>query len=55
MENQRLYKVNEFAEALNLSVKTVWAWIYAGKIAVIRLGRGVRIKQSELDRLLNAA
>jgi excisionase family DNA binding protein len=55
MENQRMYKVLEFATALNISPKTVWAHIYAGKLAVVRIGRAVRIKQSELDRLLNAA
>jgi excisionase family DNA binding protein len=55
MANQRMYKVNEFAEALNLSPKTIWAWVYSGKLTVVRLGRAVRIKQSELERLLNAA
>jgi excisionase family DNA binding protein len=55
MENQRMYKVLEFATALNISRKTVGAHIYAGKLAVVRIGRAVRIKQSELDRLLNAA
>lgn len=55
MGNQRMYKVNEFAEALNLSPKTIWAWVYSGKLAVVRLGKAVRIKQSELDKLVNAA
>ena len=32
MENQRMYKVTEFADALNLSPKTIWSFIYSGKI-----------------------
>jgi excisionase family DNA binding protein len=55
MANQRMYKVNKFAEALNMSPKTIWAWVYSGKLAIVRLGRAVRIKQSELDKLLEAA
>jgi excisionase family DNA binding protein len=47
--------VPEFAAALNISPKTVWAHVYAGKLAVVRIGRAVRIKQSELDKLVNAA
>jgi hypothetical protein len=39
MENQRMSKVLEFATALNISRKTVWAHIYAGKLAVVRIGR----------------
>jgi hypothetical protein len=53
MENQRMYKVPEFAAALNISLKTVWAHIYTGKLAVVRISSAVRIKQSELDRLVN--
>jgi excisionase family DNA binding protein len=45
MENQRMHKVNEFADALNLSPKTIWAWVYSGKLAVVRLGRAVRINR----------
>jgi excisionase family DNA binding protein len=55
MENQRMYKVNEFAEALNMSPKTIWNFIYSGKLKVVRIGRAVRIKQSELDKLIEAA
>jgi excisionase family DNA binding protein len=55
MENQRMYKVTEFADALNLSPKTIWSFIYSGKLKVVRIGRSVRIKKSELDKLLEAA
>lgn len=49
---EKLYKVNEFAEALNISPKTVWSFIYSGKLTVVHIGRAVRIKQSELDKIL---
>jgi excisionase family DNA binding protein len=51
----KLYKVPEFAAVLNISPKTVWSFIYSGKLKVVRIGRAVRIKQSELDKLLEAA
>ena len=48
----QLHKVPEFAAALNMHPKTVWAWIGQGKVGVVRLGRAVRIKQEEIDRLI---
>jgi excisionase family DNA binding protein len=48
----RLLKVPEAAEMLALSQKTVWQWIGERRIGVIRLGRAVRIPQSEIDRLM---
>jgi excisionase family DNA binding protein len=44
--------VREFATSASLSEKCIRAWIARRKIAIIRLGRAVRIPQSELDRLL---
>ena len=45
-------KVKEFAVATSLSEKCVRAWIARRKISILRLGRAVRIPQSEVDRLL---
>jgi excisionase family DNA binding protein len=52
MPAAKLLKVPEAAEMLALSQKTVWQWIGERRIAVIRLGRAVRIPQSEIDRLM---
>lgn len=47
-----LLKVPEAAKMLALSQKTVWQWIGARRIEVVRLGRAVRISQTEIDRLI---
>lgn len=47
----------EFCEILNISNATLYRWIKAGKIKVIRLSdranSPVRIPTTEIDRLLN--
>jgi len=50
----KLLTVKESAEQLGLSARTVWAWIYARKLGVVRLGRAVRIPQSAIDELIDA-
>ena len=52
MAPAKLLKVPEAADMLALSQKTVWQWIGERRIGVVRLGRAVRIPQSEIDRLL---
>jgi excisionase family DNA binding protein len=48
----KLLTVQESAEQLGLSARTIWAWIYERKLETVRLGRAVRIKQSALDQLI---
>jgi excisionase family DNA binding protein len=50
----KLLTVKQSAEQLGLSARTVWAWIYARKLSVVRLGRAVRISQTEIDELIEA-
>ena len=52
MGNTKLLKVPEAAGILALSEKTLWAWILARSITVVRLGRAVRIPMSEIERLI---
>jgi excisionase family DNA binding protein len=47
-----LLKVPEAAEMLALSPKTLWQWVSARQIGVVRLGRAVRVPWSEIDRLV---
>jgi excisionase family DNA binding protein len=54
IKNDELLTVFEVAEELNLSVGTVRAWVLSRKLASVRLGRAVRIPQSELARLISA-
>src|SRR5580693_8666277 len=44
--------VAEVAELLKLNQQTVRNWIDAGSLPAIRVGRRVRIKRSDLDRIL---
>jgi excisionase family DNA binding protein len=50
----KLLTVKQSAEQLGLSARTVWAWIYARKLGVVRLGRAVRIPQTAIDELIEA-
>jgi excisionase family DNA binding protein len=49
---EKLNKVPEAAKKLALSEKTIWAWIGARRIGVHRIGRSVRISESEIQRIL---
>jgi excisionase family DNA binding protein len=44
--------VAEVAEMLKLNQQTVRNWIDQGSLPAVRIGRRVRIRQSDLDRLL---
>ena len=50
---EKLYRMNEAAEQLGVSVKTLQRWDRNGKAQFVRTPHGQRrMKQSELDRLL---
>lgn len=44
----RLYTCEEVAERYSVKVSTVWEWIRLKKLAAISIGRGYRIKESDL-------
>jgi len=46
MEN--LLDIKEVSELLSIKQSTLRAWIFAGKLPVVRLGRLVRIRESAL-------
>jgi excisionase family DNA binding protein len=48
----RLLRVPEVASILQVSPRTVWRWIAEGQLPMLRLKRAVRIRQHDLDRLL---
>jgi excisionase family DNA binding protein len=50
----KLLTVKESAEQLGLSARTIWVWVYARKLGVVRLGRAVRIPQTAIDELIEA-
>ena len=45
--------VTQFAELFGISRQTVWKWIKAGKLKVIRLEKLYRIPVSEVERIKN--
>lgn len=47
--------VAEVAEILKLNQQTVRNWIDQGSLPALRVGRRVRIRRSDLERLLEAA
>lgn len=49
---QRLLTVKQAADEMGLSARTIWAWVYARKIGVVRLGRAVRVPQQAIDELI---
>lgn len=46
------HKVPAAAKRLGLADKSLWAWIADGRIGVYRIGRSVRIGESEIQRIL---
>lgn len=47
-----MFRVNEAARKLGMKDPTIWLWMAQGKIAYCKLGRAVRIPESEIDRLI---
>jgi len=50
---QRLLNVQEFAQALGITVSCARRWLLEGKVARVKLGRLVRIPASECERLID--
>jgi excisionase family DNA binding protein len=51
-EPQEFLTVAEVAEILKLNQQTVRNWIDAGKLPAVHVGRRVRIRRSDFDRLI---
>jgi excisionase family DNA binding protein len=51
---EQLLTVPKTAGWLGISTKTAWKWVYERRIGVVRIGRTVRVKQSEVERLIAA-
>ena len=49
---QKLLRVPDVADQLNIGRTTAYLWIRQGKIRSIRLGRLVRVTRAEIDRLI---
>jgi excisionase family DNA binding protein len=50
--DDRLLTVAEVAMQLGLARDTVYGWVQTRRIACVKIGRLVRIRTSEVDRLI---
>ncbi len=48
------YTPEQVAEKLQLSVRTIWAYIREGKLPASKMGRKYRISDEQLDRFMAA-
>jgi hypothetical protein len=38
---------------MHISQKTTWKMVYGRKVAVVRIGRSVRIREDSIDKLID--
>ena len=50
----RMLSVEETAQLLNVSTKTIHRWRLSGMLAAHKLGRQVRIKEDELEAVIRS-
>jgi excisionase family DNA binding protein len=50
----QLLTANEVAETMRVSTMTVYRLIKGGQLAAIRVGKGYRIRESDVNRFLAA-
>lgn len=48
------YTPQQVAGKLQLTVRTIWGYIRAGKLPASKLGREYRISEEQLDRFMRA-
>lgn len=48
-----LYSLDDVADLFHVSKATIRRWIREGMLETIKIGRTVRIKSEEVDKLLN--
>lgn len=55
MKMPEFYTVQEVARALKVTVRTLYSWNKAGRIAFVQLGKGcLRVSREELDRFISS-
>jgi excisionase family DNA binding protein len=50
----QLYTIAQVAELLGLSTRTIYRWIKAGRLPIVRLGRRVRIRHGDVVAFIEA-
>jgi excisionase family DNA binding protein len=49
---QALLKAKEAAQLLNVSENTIRQWIWQRRLPVVRIGRAVRLRREDLEKLI---
>jgi len=49
-ENDKLLKLEQVKEQLNVSIATVYRLVYSGAIQTVKVGRQHRVEPAELER-----
>jgi len=49
---ERLYTIAELAEYFSVTERTIHIWISEGKIKTVKVGRLIRIMESELKKFI---
>ncbi len=49
-----IYTVEQVAEYLKLTTRTIYTYIHSGKLKAVKVGREYRIKQRDLDEFLTS-
>lgn len=50
---EHVFTVDEVSKQFKVTRQTVYNWITAGKLDVIRVGRSIRISASAIDRFIH--
>ena len=54
MANVELLSVNEFAQTLGITASCVRRWILERRITTVKLGRLVKVPDTEVERLITS-
>ena len=46
---EKIYSCEDVAKRYDVKKSTVWAWIREQKLLAVRIGKGYRIKEADLD------
>ena len=53
-KNLEIYTLEEIAELLQVTRRTIYTWIKDGKLKAFKVGRGWRVSRADLDSFLNS-
>lgn len=52
MEDKKVYTLDEVAEILSVTKRTVYSYVKDGKLEAVKVGKFWRVRKDQLDRFL---